>query len=79
MENTDNIKDMIMLIEKNNEQYHDALNNLAYTFNKSLSDNLRRAIARELARKESGNTGDKQRTGLKNPITTLGRFFSRKG
>ena len=73
MENTDNIKDMITLIEKNNERYHRALNNLADTFDKSLSNHLRRAIALELARSESA-TGNKQRTGLK-----LSRLFFSKG
>jgi len=72
MENTDKIKDMITLIEKNNEQYYDALSNLADTFNKSLSGNLRAAIELELA----GN--EPVKTGSKNPIGSLGRLFSRK-
>lgn len=72
MENTDKIKDMITLIEKNNEQYYDALSNLADTFNKSLSGNLRAAIELELA----GNEPVKTRNN--NPIDTLGRLFSRK-
>lgn len=78
MENTDKIKDMLMLIEKNNENYHDALSNLADTFNKSISGNLRAAIALELARQDTVNTGEKQRTGFKNSITALGRLFSLK-
>ncbi|HEY96355.1 MAG TPA: hypothetical protein G4O15_15630 [Dehalococcoidia bacterium] len=71
MENTDKIKDMITLIEQNNESYHDALSHLADTFKKSLSSNLHAAIKQEL-------TGGKQRAGLKNPITTLGKLFSGK-
>ena len=72
MENTDKIKDMITLIEQNNEQYHAALNNLADTFNKSLSSNLRAAIKLELSRNEPVKTGNN------NPIDTLSRLFSRK-
>jgi hypothetical protein len=75
MENTDKIKDMITLIEKNNEQYYDALSNLADTFNKSLSNNLRRAIALELARNEALQAGENQKTREKNPLTTVSRFF----
>ena len=78
MENTDRIKDMITLIEENNKQYHAALSNLADTFNKSLSDNLRRAIARELSKKDPFNTGEQQRRRLKKPVSTLGKLFSRK-
>ena len=78
MENTDKIKDMITLIERNNEQYHEALNNLADTFDKSISDNLRRAITLELARNESMVTGGKQKNGLMNPVTRMSRLFSRK-
>ena len=72
MENTDKIKDMLMLIEKNNENYHAALNNLADTFNKSLSSNLRASIKLELSRNEPVKTGNN------NPIDTLSRLFSRK-
>ena len=79
MVNTDNIKDMITLIERNNDQYHEALNNLAYTFNKSISDNLRCAIAKELAKKDPENIGERQRVGTKKPLSRLGRLFSRKG
>ena len=79
MENTDKIKDMITLIEENNKQYHAALNNLADTFNKSLSDNLRHAIAVELAKTDPLYAGEKQRTSSKNPVTKLSSLFSRKG
>lgn len=79
METTDRIKDMITLIEQNNEQYYDALRNLADTFKRSLSGNLRAAIKLELARNEPAQTGEKQRTGLKNPINGLRRLVSRKG
>lgn len=78
MENTDKIKSMITLIEKNNEQYHDALSNLADTFEKSLSSNLRAAIELELAGSEPVKVGEKQRTRLKNPVITLSRLFSGK-
>ena len=74
MENTDKIKDMITLIEQNNESYHDALSHLADTFKKSLSRNRRAAATPEYP----GNTGEIQRAGLKNPITTLGKLFSGK-
>ena len=77
MVNTESIKDMISLIEKNNERYHDALINLADTFDKSISNNLRHAIALELA----GNypaAGGNQGISLKNPVAKLGRLFSRK-
>jgi len=78
MENTDKIKDMITLIEKINENYHDALSNLADTFNRSLSGNPRVAATLELVGREPVNNGVKQRNGFKNPITTISRLVSRK-
>ena len=59
MEYTDKIKDMITLIEKNNDNYHDALSDLAETFKKSVSSHLRVSIRRELARKVPINTREK--------------------
>ena len=78
MENTDKIKDMLTLIEKNNENYHEALNNLADTFNKSLSGNLRAAIRLERARNKPLYTGETHRTGFKHSKAILGRLFSLK-
>ena len=77
MENTDKIKDMITLIEKNNENYHDALSNLADTFDKSLSSIRQATATLEYAGNEPDNTGEKQSTG-NNSITVLGKLFSRK-
>ena len=78
MENTDKIKNMITLIEKNNENYYDALSNLADTFDTSLSSALRVAINLELARREAVQTKEKQRNFSKNPITKINRLLSRK-
>ena len=78
MENTDKIKNMITLIEKNNENYHDALSNLADTFNRSLSGILRYATTQERPGRDPVTTGEKQKNGLKNPISSLYRAFFRK-
>jgi len=77
MENTEKIKDMITLIEKNNENYYDALSNLADTFNRSLSGILRYATTQERPARDPVKTGEKQRNGLKNPITSIFRLVSR--
>jgi len=77
MENTDGIKDMITLIEENNEQYYDALRNLADRFDKSLSENLRKTIALEMEDNRPVTAREKW-TGSKNPVIALGRLFSRK-
>ena len=78
MENTDKIKDMITLIEKNNESYHDALSNLADTCDNSFSDVLSTVVTLNRPDKDPVNTGGNQGAGVKNPITTLGRLILRK-
>ena len=78
MENTEKIKDMITLIEKNNENYHDAMSNLADTFNRSLSNIMRYATIQERPGRDPVTTGEQQRNVFKNPVASLYRLVSRK-